>query len=270
VLKKYTKILVSNFLNKFTNSIGNIYLNFAISVGKVFLFQKSLFYFFLSEKFFLKNFVDSFIKFGYCAIPVTSITAFFIGGVLSLQLHFVLMNFGVDDLIPQIVFLSLVKELGPVLLGLMFAARSGSSITAEIGSMQANNQIESLLMMSTNPFSFLFIPRILSSIFFTPLLLLIIIAIGLLGSMIVANFVFDFSMNLYFSLLYEVVKWEHLKIGLIKSIVFLSTISFISCYQGYYVKNGAIGIGKSTINSVVYSCIFVLFANLVITFFSTR
>lgn len=270
MFKQYIRILVSNFFKKFTYTIGTFYLNFAISISKVFFFYKSLIYFFLFEKFFLKNFIDSFIKFGYCAIPVTSITAFFIGGVLSLQLHFVLVNFGVDDLIPQIVFLSLVKELGPVILGLMFAARSGSSMTAEIASMQINNQIESLLMMSTNPFSFLFIPRILSSIFFTPLLLIIIITIGLLGSMIIAFLVFDFSINLYFSLLNEVLTLEHFQIGLIKSLIFLSTISFISCYQGYYVKNGSIGIGKSTINSVVYSCIFVLFANLVITFFSTR
>jgi phospholipid/cholesterol/gamma-HCH transport system permease protein len=267
-IKKY-HFLFNNNLIKFVffilKIIGISFLRLSTGIGFFSIFMKDIFISLFSKQIFFQNIRYCFFNIGFCSLPVVGLTGIFTGAVLSVQLYYSIGKLGIQDTIPSIVLIALLKELGPVLSGLMLVARVGSSMTAEIGGMVVNNQIDSLISLSVSPFRFLYIPRIIATTISMPFLAIIASLIGIIGSYIVCTKFFDFSEMYYISLVSEAFSYSDFKIGLVKSVVFGFLISIISCYKGSITEDGSVGIGRSTISAVVSCCIYILFFNFVIT-----
>jgi phospholipid/cholesterol/gamma-HCH transport system permease protein len=222
---------------------------------------KSLFH----RHFFFKNLLHSLYLNGFCSIPVVGLTGIFTGAVLTVQLFDNLHRFGLDDMIPYIVMFSLMKELAPVLCGLMIVARVSSSMSAEIGSMKTNNQIDVLTSMSISPYRFLYAPRIISMIIAQPILTTIAIIMGVAGSFIVSCNMYGFTDVYFLNLVWEDFEWSAYIMGITKGAIFGALLSIIASYKGNQTQDGAVGIKKTTISSVVISCVFILMFNFIIT-----
>lgn len=257
-------IKFTNFLIFSCRGLGSFIIKLLYEIGIFSLFLKNVLSSIFGRPFFLKNFINSFLVFGLYSIPVVSLTAIFTGAVLALQLHYGFEKFNVTEIIPIVVLISLTKELGPVLCGLMISARVGSSMTAEIAGMAVNNHIDSLITLSANPFRFLILPRVLSTIIAMPILTTIVSIIGVLGAFLVSVYMFDFSIFSYLQITLDNFIFYDYWTGIVKSLVFGAFISIIACYNGYYTSDGAVGIGRATIKTVVTCCVGILFFNFII------
>ena len=258
----------SSFLFKISKYIcviigHNCYL-FCVAIGECCIFFYNLLLCFKS-RFFFRNFFDSLYINGFCSVPVVGLTGIFTGAVLTVQLFDNLHRFGLDDMIPYIVMVSLMKELAPVLCGLMIVARVSSSMSAEIGSMVSGNQIDALTSMSINKYGFLYFPRVLSMIIAQPILTTIAIIMGIGGSCVVACNMYGFTENYFIHLIWNDFEFSSYLMGIVKGCVFGALLSIIACYKGNKTTDGAVGVKKTTISSVVLSCVFILIFNFIIT-----
>lgn len=207
------------------------------------------------------------MEIGYYSLPVVGLTTVFAGMVLALQSYTGFARFaaGAESSIAKVVVLSITRELAPVLAGLMVAARVGSSIAAEIGTMRVTEQIDALTTLSTNPFKYLVTPRILAGLAMLPLLILVGDVIGIFGGYIVAVYKLGFNAAIYLKNTWDFVQFIDVFSGLVKATVFGFVTTLMGCYQGYYSKGGAQGVGAATINAVVSSAILILILNYMIT-----
>ena len=268
-MNKLLLFIKDTFLYKFCFHICKILGHNLIltceALGEFSIFFTKLIKSIFHKRFFLKNLFSSLYINGFCSIPVVGLTGIFTGGVLTVQLFDNLHRFGLDDMIPYIVMFALMKELAPVLCGLMIVARVSSSMAAEIGSMQTNNQIDSLTSMSISKYSFLYLPRVLSMVIAQPFLTTIAIIMGVLGSCLVACHIYGFTESYFLHLIWEDFEWSAYIMGITKGAIFGALLSIIACYKGNQTKDGAVGIKKATISSVVISCVFILMFNFIIT-----
>ncbi len=244
---------------------GKNVIAFVSAIGRFSIFLKKTVFAFFTGKFFLKVFFNSLFVNGFCSIPVICLTGLFTGSVLALQLFLSLKTFGVESTVPYIVLLALTKELAPVLCALMMVSRVGSSMSAEIGSMATNNQIDILTTMSINKYRFLYIPRIVSIVVAQPILTTIAVISGVIGSFIISTTMFDFADISFYNLVYEGFEPIAYLMCVIKSCVFGLIISTIACYKGNKTKDGAVGIKNTTISTVVLCCVYILIMNFLIT-----
>ena len=205
------------------------------------------------------------IKIGYNSVPVVGMTAIFTGMVLALQSYTGFSRFSAESAIPNVVVLSITRELSPVLAGLMVAGRAGASIAAEIGTMRVTEQIDALRTLSTNPFNYLVIPRILAGVISLPILVLVGDIIGVLGGFLICTKVLNFNATVYLQNTYNFVQFMDVFSGLVKACVFGFIITFMGCYHGFNAKGGAQGVGLSTTYSVVSSSILILLMNYILT-----
>ena len=150
--------------------LGKIFFGIFSSVGEIVLFFIDCLKYSILDKFYPKIFLQHLIKIGYNSLPVVGLTSIFTGMVLALQSYTGFSRFSAESAIPNVVVLSITRELAPVLAGLMVAGRSGAAIAAEIGTMKVTEQIDALKTLSTNPYNYLFIPRILAGIVSLPFL----------------------------------------------------------------------------------------------------
>lgn len=265
ILKYTKKSIIFKICHNLCVIFGhNVYVC-CTSIGEAIVFLYNLITATLRNKLFFRNFFDSLYINGFCSIPVVGLTGIFTGAVLTVQLFDNLHRFGLDDMIPYIVMFSLMKELAPVLCGLMVVSRVASSMSAEIGSMATNNQIDSLTSMSINKYSFLYFPRILSMIFAQPILTTIAIIMGVGGSCFVACNMYGFTTDYFIHLIWDDFEWMAYAMGIIKGVVFGALLSIIACYKGNKTTDGAVGIKRTTISTVVLSCVFILIFNFIIT-----
>ena len=246
-------------------NVGNRMIGFTTALGEFGIFSWKLLTSALHRRFFFNNFLSSIYLNGFCSIPVVGLTGFFTGAVLTVQLFNSLRQFGIDDNIPYIVLIALMKELAPVLGGLMVVARVGSSMSAEIGSMATNNQIDSLISMSINKYRFLYFPRVLSMLIAQPLLTTIAIITGVIGSFFVSTKLYGFTETYFLNLICEGFEWPDYMMGFVKGAAFGLILSVIACYKGNKTTYGAVGIKHTTISTVVLACVYILIANFVIT-----
>ncbi len=246
--------------------VGRNVISFISAIGRFSIFFKRLVVSAFGGRFFLKGFLESFFANGFCSIPVIGVTGLFIGSVVTLQLFLSLQKFGVNNTVPYIVLVALLKELAPVFCALMMVSRVGSSMTAEIGSMSTNNQIDVLTTMSINKYRFLYIPRILSVAVMQPILATITVITGVIGSFIVSVTMFNFSNISFINLIYEGFEIDAYYVCILKSFVFGLIISTVACYKGNKTMNGFIGVKKATISTVVLCCIYILIINCFITY----
>ncbi|MCY4414539.1 MAG: ABC transporter permease [Alphaproteobacteria bacterium] len=206
-----------------------------------------------------------FFHIAFLSAPVVGLTAIFTGMVLALQSYTGFSRFSAESSIATVVVLSIVRELGPVLTGLMVAGRVGASIAAELGSMRVSDQISALWTMGVSATNYLIVPRLVALVVGMPLLVLCADAIGVFGGWCIARFVLGFNWILYTRETFEFLRIDDVMSGLIKAAVFGLMIASISCYQGYYARGGAQGVGEATTRAVVLSSITVLLMNYVLT-----
>ncbi len=202
---------------------------------------------------------------GFDSLPVVLITGLFTGMVLSLQSLNAFGRFGAEDLVATVVSLAMVRELGPVLTGLMVGGRVGSAMAAELGTMRITEQIDALVTLATNPVRYLVLPRILGATLMLPCLVLFADVIGIVGGWLVAVRVFGQNPILYERRTLQFLDAGDLQMSLAKAAVFGAILALVSCYQGFTVKGGAREVGRAVTRSVVLSLIGILFFNYLLT-----
>ncbi|MGA3180329.1 MAG: ABC transporter permease [Verrucomicrobiota bacterium] len=212
--------------------------------------------------------LDQIFEIGNGSLLMVCILSLFIGGVLALQTGPMLVNHGLNYVLGGMVGLSFCRELGPVLMAILIAGRSGSAMSAEIGSMQVYEEIDALRTMNIDPVSYLVLPRLLAIAVALPTLVLFAIPVGWLGGAVVCatNRHIAVSFDVFFQNLREEVELQDILNGLFKSFVFALAIGVISCHQGLITRGGPRGIGRSVTKAVVNSIVLIL----ILDYFVTR
>lgn len=209
--------------------------------------------------------VKQMVIIGYYSLPVVGLTAVFTGMVLALQSYTGFSRFSAEAAIPNIVVLAVTRELGPVLAGLMVSGRVGASIAAEIGTMRVTEQIDALITLTTHPFKYLIVPRVVAGVVVLPVLVLVADIIGVMGGFLVSVFRLDFNGAVYLANTWEFLRFNDVASGLVKASVFGFIITVMGCYHGFYSKGGAEGVGRATTLAVVNGSILILFFNYILT-----
>lgn len=221
----------------------------------------------LRGPFYAKQFWMRLLDMAYFSLPLMGMTAFCTGMVLAFQSYSSFSRFSADSMLPEIVALSLTRELGPVLGGLMMAGRWGASIAAELATMRVTDQMDALVTLSTHPLRYLVFPTFLAAVIALPFLTMIADVIGILGGYIVGVYRFHMHGPDYLAKTLQVLTCYDVMSGLIKAAFFGFIIAFIGCYEGYYGAKGAKGVGLATTKGVVRSCIVILLINYFLTAF---
>ena len=249
----------------FIANIGNVVLGYLSRIGQIFIFAIHSLIHCFTPPFYPKLILKQIIQIGYFSLPVVGLTAIFSGAVLALQSYSGFSRFNAESTIATVVVLSITRELGPVLAGLMVAGRVGASMAAEIGTMRVTEQIDALSTLSTNPFKYLVAPRIIAAILMLPFLVLIADIIGVMGGYLVSVYELGFSSGPYLQNTFEFLEIIDVASGLTKAAFFGFIIALMGCYFGYNSRGGAEGVGASTTNAVVSASITILLVNYVIT-----
>jgi phospholipid/cholesterol/gamma-HCH transport system permease protein len=202
---------------------------------------------------------------GIRSVPVVLITGTFTGMVLALQSYTGFKRFNAEAFVGTVVALSMTRELGPVLSGLMVSGRVGSAMAAELGTMQVTEQIDALYTLATNPIKYLIVPRFLASLIVMPILTVFADGLGILGGYLVSVNLLGSNPTIYVRRTFDYLDLEDIYIGLFKAGIFGMIIAVIGCYQGFNTQGGAEGVGKSTTRAVVMSSLLILIANYFIT-----
>jgi len=200
-------------------------------------------------------------KAGYDSFPIVSLVALFIGFIFALQTAYFMQRIGSELYIASLVALSIVRELGPVITALIVAGRVGASNTAELGSMQVTEQIDALETLAENPVKYLVVPRFIALGVMLPILTLYANIIGILGSYFICTIKLGITSSMYMHVTFTSLLYKDLFTGLFKSWIFGMLIALISCYEGFNVEGGAVGVGKATTRSVVFTFIMIIAAD---------
>ncbi len=203
---------------------------------------------------------------GVQTLLITLVAGLFVGMVLALQLHYTLSTFGAEDTLGMLVDLSLVRELGPVVAGLLFAGRAGSALTAEIGLMKATEQLSGLEMMAVDPIERIIAPRFLAGFLSMPLLAAIFSAVGILGGYLVGVDLLGVDSGAFWSQIQDKVDfYEDVLNGVIKSLVFGFIVSWIAMFEGYDCIPTSEGVAQATTRTVVHSSLAILGMDFILT-----
>lgn len=246
-------------------AIGRSVLQAFHTCGQYIIFLARAFSRGLRPPYYTKQIGQQILQIGYYSLPVIGLTAVFTGGVLALQSYAGFSRFSAQNALPMVVAISITRELGPVIAGLMFAGRVGATIAAEIGTMKVTEQIEALATLSTDSFRYLYAPRIFASLVTLPILVFIADVLGVMGGFLVSVCQLDFKPVQYLKATVQCLVAEDVTSGLIKAAFFGVSTALMGCYQGAHSKGGAAGVGRATMNAVVLSSIAVLCLNYVLT-----
>jgi phospholipid/cholesterol/gamma-HCH transport system permease protein len=212
-----------------------------------------------------KAILRAFLDIGYYSLPVVALTAIFTGMVLALQSATGLSRFNAESAVANLVVLSITRELGPVLAGLMVAGRVGAAMAAELGTMRVTDQIDALSTLSTNPMKYLVAPRLLGGVLALPLLVVVADILGVLGGFIIASVKLGYNAEVYLTNTLNFVQTGDVVSGLVKAAVFGFLVTLMGCYHGYNSRGGAQGVGTATTNAVVSASVLILAFDYVLT-----
>ncbi len=251
-------------------AIGAATLAFLASIGRIAIFAGQTVSHLIRPPFYFKEFGQQLLQIGYFSLPVVGLTTIFTGGALALQIYAGGARFNAEAVVPQIVAIGIVRELGPVLVGLMIAARVTSSIAAEIATMKVTEQIDALVTLSTHPMKYLTVPRVLAALLVVPLLTGIGDIIGIFGGFLVATKTLGFNEAAYLQNTADFLQSTDILSSLAKGAVFGTIAALMGCYYGMNSGRGAQGVGGATKASVQAAAILILAANFILTgvFFS--
>jgi len=219
-----------------------------------------------SRPFYFHDVVEQFDQIGIGSLTVVLLTGFFTGAVLALQTGITLDQFGARPFVGRLISASMIKELGPVLTGLMLAGRIGSGIAAELGSMVVTDQINALRALGTDPVRKLVVPRVLAGTFMAPVLTVISDTVGILGGWLIAVYQLRVASSLYWTSITDALYLQDVWMGILKPFFLGYVIVTIGCYVGLRTSGGTQGVGRSTTAAVVAASVAVI----AVDFFVTR
>jgi phospholipid/cholesterol/gamma-HCH transport system permease protein len=257
-------ILVS-LVQGFLASIGRSTLGVFALVGQVAIFAGAAITHLVRPPFYPRQLGLQLIRIGYFSLPVVGFTALFTGAALALQIYAGGARFNAAQVVPSIVAIGIVRELGPVIGGLMVAGRVSSSIAAELGTMRVTEQIDALTTLSTHPMKYLVVPRILAATLVLPVLVGLGDVLGIMGGFLVGTERLGFDAGTYIRNTVDFLQTQDVTSGLIKAGVFGFILSLMGCFHGYHSGRGAQGVGQATTNAVVSASILILAANYLLT-----
>lgn len=246
-------------------AIGSKTIEIISKVGNFSLFLSESFRFGRLSSFPLKNLLEQLMNMAVRSLPLIAITAIFTGAVLAFQSYTGLSRMHAGSSIASIVAISISRELGPVLSGLMFAGRLGASITAEIGTMKVTEQLDAFEILGVGTKSNIILPRILGGVIAMPILVIFADIVGLFGGYLVATYSLGFESTLYIKNTISFLRFHDVMSGLVKAVFFGFAVCAFGCYSGYRTSKGAAGVGVATTQSVVTSSIAIIFLNCLIT-----
>jgi len=216
-----------------------------------------------SRNFEFREFLHQCFQIGYKTLPLISVTGTIMGLVLTLQSRPVLVDFGAVSMLPGMVAVSLIREMGPVITALICAGKIGSGMGAELGSMKVTEQIDAMEVSSTNPMRFLVVTRVLAATLMIPLLVLYADALGLLGSWVGANIKGDVTLSLFFAQAFSSIWFIDLIPAVIKTFFFGAVIGVVGCYKGYNAGRGTESVGIAANSAVVLASLLVLIVDMI-------
>jgi phospholipid/cholesterol/gamma-HCH transport system permease protein len=202
---------------------------------------------------------------GVGSLQIVAITGFFSGAVMALQMYHALAQYGQMGKTGQLVAITLVRELGPVLTALMVAGRNASGIASELGSMKVTEQIDAMRALGTDPLQKLVTPRLIATAVMLPLLVIIADFVGMFGGWVISHFNLGIPSKQYWTSVWQALDWSDIGQGLLKPLVFAVVISLIGCYYGLRTTGGTQGVGRSTTQAVVAATVLVFILDLLIT-----
>jgi phospholipid/cholesterol/gamma-HCH transport system permease protein len=254
----------------FLAAIGRAVLAGLAGIGRIALFASGTVSHLARPPFYWREFGHALMQIGWLSLPVVGMTALFTGGALALQIYAGGARFNAETVVPSIVAIGLTRELGPVLGGLMVAARVASSIAAEIGTMKVTEQIDALITLSTNPMKYLTLPRVLAATLAVPVLVGVGDVIGIMGGFLVGIGRLEFGAATYLHNTIDFLEFWDVVSGLIKGAVFGFIVALMGCYHGMRSSGGAQGVGRATKTAVVSASVLILASNYILTevFFS--
>ena len=251
-------------------ALGRLVLGGLATLGRMAIFAGETLSHLVRPPFYPKEFLSALLQIGWFSLPVVGLTALFTGGALALQIYAGGARFSAEAVVPSIVAIGMVRELGPVLGGLMVAARVASSIAAEIGTMKVTEQIDALTTLSTNPMKYLTVPRVLAATLAVPVLVAVGDSIGIFGGYLVGVNRLGFNPATYLKNTREFLEVWDIVSGLWKGAAFGFIVALMGCYYGMNSGRGAQGVGRATKAAVVAASVLILATNYILTevFFS--
>ncbi|MCF4102729.1 ABC transporter permease [Gillisia sp. M10.2A] len=243
-------------------------ISFFTEVGEVTKFAGRFFREVFSLPFEFKELLRQCYNMGNRSLLLVGVTGFILGLVFTLQSRPTLLEFGAAAWMPSMVSISIVREIGPVIIALICAGRIGSGIGAELGSMRVTEQIDAMEVSGTNPFKFLVVTRILATTLMLPILVIFGDFIALLGSALVEYIKGSVSFQLYFNQVFDSLNFSDIVPATIKTFFFGFAIGLIGCYKGYNSKKGTAGVGQASNAAVVYTSMLLFVIDFIAVFIS--
>ena len=236
---------------------------FLVNTANVFLFLGKVFKNTFSKNFEFREFLKHCFQIGNKSFGLISVTGTIIGLVLTIQSRPVLLKFGAVNMLPNMVAISLIREMGPVITALICAGKIGSSMGAELGSMRVTEQIDALEVSSANPIKYLIVPRVLAATLMIPLLSIFAVSLGLLGSWLGTNIKGDLSFTLFITQAFSKVEFIDLIPAIIKTFFFGAVIGLVGCYKGFTAGRGTESVGIAANTAVVTASFLVILVDLI-------
>lgn len=245
--------------------IGRSALALLAEIGAMSIFALRGAFAWVSGPFYTREFLTAAQRIGFNSLPVVGLTAVFTGAALALNIYDGSARFNAETFLPQILAVSIVRELGPGFAALMVAGRSSSGMAAELGSMRVSDQIDAMSTLAVDPFKYLISPRILATTLMLPFIVLVADLIGIFGGWLVAVYALEFEGATYIRNIDTFLTAKDVLSGLVKAGVFGFLISVMGCYYGCRSRGGAQGVGGATRSAVVASAVAILASNYVMT-----
>ena len=233
--------------------IPNSVKSFLIEVGELSYFAGRFFKEVVTRPFELKELLRQCYQMGNKSLMLVGVTGFILGLVMTLQTRPTLLEFGAGSWMPSMVGISIVREIGPVIIALICAGRISSGIGAELGSMRVTEQIDAMEVSGTNPFKYLVVTRIMAATLMIPLLIIYGDAIALLGAALIENLKGDVSFLLFFNSVFDALEYSDINPAIIKSFFFGFAIGLVGCFKGYNCARGTVGVGEASNSAVVFT-----------------
>lgn len=246
-------------------AIGAAAISVFAMVGRIAMFAWQTIVRGLTPPYYPLRLLEQLLHIGWYSLPVVGLTAIFTGAALAQQIYVGGSRLSAQSAVPAIVVIGIVRELGPVLVGLMVAGRVSSAMAAEIGTMRVTEQLDAMATLRTDPYRFLIAPRLLASVIAMPILVLIANGIGVFGGYLLAVYKLGFNAVSYLETSRKYLQADDLAMSMVKAAAFGFFIALMGCYHGFRSAGGAAGVGKATTNSVVSAFVMILLSNLLIT-----
>jgi phospholipid/cholesterol/gamma-HCH transport system permease protein len=253
------------FLLRQIIALGTFALAILGFIGRMAIFALTALGRMVRPPFYAGRLVEQMASIGWFSLPVVAMTAAFTGAALAQQVFVGGARFNAESTVPAITVIGMVRELGPVLAGLMVAGRVSSAMAAELATMRVTEQLDAMVTLRTDPWRYLIVPRLLASTLMLPFLVLVANIIGVMGGFGLATARLGFNGSVYLATTRRYLETDDVVSSLVKAAVFGFVIALAGCYHGFKSKGGAAGVGRATTDAVVTAFVLILSLNLVIT-----